>query len=90
MSSRAQTAQLYIMNLLPGPLCRLGLDVPLFTRLQQDAGLPSELLEVQYRMHPTISAWPSQRFYESLLRNGVRPADRPLVKVGWHGGESDH
>mmetsp|Transcript_67096 Transcript_67096/g.151699 ORF Transcript_67096/g.151699 Transcript_67096/m.151699 type:complete len:1062 (-) Transcript_67096:293-3478(-) len=32
--------------------------------------LEAHLLETQYRMHPAISAWPSERFYASRLGNG--------------------
>ena len=51
------------------PAChphRLGLDVPLFNRLLE-AGITSKLLDVQYRMHPAISAWPSAFFYQGGL-----------------------
>ena len=42
------------------PLLRLGLDVPLFTRLLE-AGAARVMLTLQYRMHPAISAFPSGR-----------------------------
>ncbi len=31
------------------------------------AGMPVCMLTEQYRMHPAISAWPSQHFYQGLL-----------------------
>ena len=35
-------------------------------------------LEVQYRMHPALSAFPSNYFYEGSLQNGVSAAERRL------------
>ena len=42
----------------------------LFERLLRTGHYPALLLDVQYRMHPTISAWPNSRFYqgEGILR----------------------
>ena len=37
------------------------------------------LLETQYRMHPSIAAFPSAAFYDSRLRDGVAAADRALA-----------
>lgn len=33
-------------------------------------------LQVQYRMHPALSEWPSNKFYEGSLQNGVTAAER--------------
>ena len=33
--------------------------------------VPSVLLDVQYRMHPAISRFPAQEFYDSALINGT-------------------
>jgi regulator of nonsense transcripts 1 len=68
------------------------------SRAAQKAGLASSLferlvslrvrplrLEVQYRMHPCLSAFPSDLFYEGALQNGVSPAERsaPGVDFPW-------
>lgn len=37
------------------------------------------MLNVQYRMHPTIASFPSDKFYEGQLKNGIDCADRPLI-----------
>jgi hypothetical protein len=41
----------------------------LFQRLQV-AGYPVQMLETQYRMHPAIADYPSQRFYQGRLITG--------------------
>ena len=46
-------------------------DVSLFKRLQT-AGYPVNVLDVQYRMHPSIASFPSQEFYQGKLKNGPR------------------
>ena len=38
-------------------------------------------LKIQYRMHPSISLFPSKCFYESQLNNGVTEEDRPIGHV---------
>jgi len=38
------------------------------------------MLDVQYRMHPAISQFPSNNFYDKKLKDGVSPGDRPLPK----------
>jgi len=53
---------------------RLGLS--LFERLVA-IGLEPNMLETQYRMHPAISAFPSERFYDGRLIDAVTAADRP-------------
>jgi DNA polymerase III delta prime subunit len=55
----------------------------LFQRLQKVAPAQVQLLSLQYRMHPDISAFPSAHFYSSKLLNGPNVAfenTRP-----WHG-----
>ena len=41
-------------------------------------------LEVQYRMHPQLSKFPSNFFYEGSLQNGVSGEDRKLnIEFPW-------
>jgi regulator of nonsense transcripts 1 len=42
-------------------------------------------LQVQYRMHPCLSEWPSNTFYEGTLQNGVAINERLLknLKFPW-------
>jgi regulator of nonsense transcripts 1 len=47
-----------------------GLGQSLFARLVMLGNRPLRL-QVQYRMHPTLSAFPSNVFYEGSLQNGV-------------------
>lgn len=49
---------------------RAGLSQSLFERLVV-LGLRPIRLQVQYRMHPSLSAFPSNIFYEGSLQNGV-------------------
>lgn len=39
------------------------------------------LLQVQYRMHPSLSEFPSNSFYEGTLQNGVTTSDRLLSQI---------
>jgi hypothetical protein len=39
------------------------------------------LLQVQYRMHPSLSEFPSNSFYEGPLQNGVTTSDRMLSQI---------
>lgn len=59
----------------------MGLDVPLFSRLL-NAGMESQLLDIQYRMHPAIAQFPSLRFYAGKVHSGVGEQERPPVQVG--------
>lgn len=54
------------------------LDLSLYERLQQ-AGIEPHSLTVQYRMHPALSAFPSNTFYNGMLQNGVTQMDRQLI-----------
>ena len=54
---------------------RLKLDRSLFQRLQQ-GGSPVIMLDTQYRMHPLISEYPSELFYQGKLRDGLNVLQR--------------
>ena len=54
---------------------RAGLDRSLFERLI-GLGLRPVRLQVQYRMHPELTTFPSNTFYEGTLQNGVTISDR--------------
>ncbi|KAJ4481077.1 P-loop containing nucleoside triphosphate hydrolase protein [Lentinula aciculospora] len=49
----------------------LGLAVSLFERLAEEGVVPSIMLNIQYRMHPAISHFPSLEFYNSSLLDGT-------------------
>ena len=59
-----------------------GLDQTLFERLQR-AGLVTHLLDTQYRMHPTLAAFPSDRFYGGALKSWVTPEDAAPPPAGF-------
>lgn len=59
---------------------RAGLSQSLFERLVV-LGIRPFRLEVQYRMHPELSRFPSNFFYEGSLQNGVCADERRLSKV---------
>lgn len=46
-------------------------------------------LQVQYRMHPCLSEFPSNMFYEGSLQNGVTEADRQLLSLPGFKGRED-
>eukprot|EP01025_Chloroclados_australasicus_P044132 TRINITY_DN4759_c0_g1_i10.p1 TRINITY_DN4759_c0_g1~~TRINITY_DN4759_c0_g1_i10.p1 ORF type:complete len:789 (+),score=106.44 TRINITY_DN4759_c0_g1_i10:122-2488(+) len=48
-----------------------GYDQSLFKRLYV-LGFPSQMLRIQYRMHPAISSFPAQQFYYGMLEDGPR------------------
>jgi senataxin len=54
----------------------------LFVRLFNNPNNYSYLLSIQYRMHPTISKFPSTEFYESKLIDG--PGMATLTAKQWH------
>jgi len=54
-----------------------GLTQSLFERLVL-VGIRPVRLQVQYRMHPFLSEFPSNMFYEGTLQNGVSEEDRTL------------
>lgn len=59
---------------------RAGLSRSLFERLVV-LGIRPIRLEVQYRMHPALSEFPSNLFYEGSLQNGVQGFERQLKGV---------
>ncbi|WPG97554.1 Hypothetical protein R9X50_00033100 [Acrodontium crateriforme] len=54
----------------------------LFVRMQNNSPNEVHLLDTQYRMHPDISVFPSQTFYDGLLKDG--PGMAALRKQSWH------
>lgn len=56
---------------------KAGLTQSLFERLVL-LGIRPIRLQVQYRMHPALSEFPSNMFYEGTLQNGVSDAERTL------------
>jgi regulator of nonsense transcripts 1 len=63
---------------------KAGLTQSLFERLVLMGTRPIRL-QVQYRMHPCLSEWPSNMFYEGTLQNGVHAEDRslPTMEFPW-------
>jgi len=59
---------------------RAGLSRSLFERLVV-LGIRPIRLEVQYRMHPALSEFPSNLFYEGSLQNGVHGTERKLKGI---------
>ncbi|KJR85573.1 tRNA-splicing [Sporothrix schenckii 1099-18] len=67
---------------------RYGYDQSLFVRMQRNRPQDVHLLDTQYRMHPEISLFPSQQFYEKRLIDGEGMAQ--LRRQPWHGvGDGD-
>lgn len=52
-----------------------GMNLSLFERLVI-LGVKPRRLEVQYRMHPALSEFPSNMFYDGMLQNGVSAHER--------------
>ncbi|CAM1502138.1 Fc.00g041220.m01.CDS01 [Cosmosporella sp. VM-42] len=61
---------------------RFGYDQSLFVRMQQNYPQYVHLLDMQYRMHPEISAFPSKEFYEGQLQDGQNMSQ--LRQQPWH------
>ncbi|KAA6411769.1 MAG: regulator of nonsense transcripts 1 protein, partial [Trebouxia sp. A1-2] len=74
--------------LAPSKQCLVGdhgqLGPSLFERLVL-LGIKPHRLQVQYRMHPALSEFPSNSFYEGTLQNGVTMAERiqPGLNFPW-------
>jgi len=55
-----------------------GMDISLFERLAQGGrGVPLHFLAIQYRMHPDISAFPSQHFYGQRVLDDESVLEHP-------------
>lgn len=67
---------------------KAGLTQSLFERLVLVGTRPIRL-QVQYRMHPALSEFPSNMFYEGSLQNGVTEADRQLLSTPGYTGKED-
>jgi regulator of nonsense transcripts 1 len=67
---------------------KAGLTQSLFERLVLIGNRPIRL-QVQYRMHPCLSEFPSNMFYEGSLQNGVTEADRQLLNMPDYAGKED-
>lgn len=67
---------------------KAGLTQSLFERLVLIGNRPIRL-QVQYRMHPALSEFPSNMFYEGSLQNGVTEADRQLLNMPGFAGKED-
>jgi len=48
-----------------------GLETSLYERLRDVFVVPKCLLDIPYRMHPSISKWPNSEFYLNQLRNSA-------------------
>ena len=57
----------------------------LFARMEKNHPKDVHLLDVQYRMHPAISAYPSRTFYNSRLKDG--PGMAQLRRRLWHAAD---
>jgi hypothetical protein len=66
-----------------------GYNRSMFERLAS-AGYPVRMLNVQYRMHPDVSAFPSQQFYAGSLRDGESVAVRTPHLVIIASGSTHH
>jgi len=62
---------------------RAGLSQSLFERLVilKPFAIKPIRLTIQYRMHPSLSEWPSQTFYEGTLQNGITVSQRLMTNI---------
>ncbi|CAE7563539.1 unnamed protein product, partial [Symbiodinium necroappetens] len=63
----------------------MALETPFLERMVQNPRRLrlSTMLDVQYRMHPSIRSFPSTQFYESKLLDGVSMSFRPKLRCLW-------
>ena len=59
---------------------KAGLSQSLFERMV-NLGVKPVRLQVQYRMHPILSEFPSNTFYDGTLQNGVTQAEREMFAI---------
>jgi hypothetical protein len=52
-------------------------DNSMMLRMMELCGQTSQMLNIQYRMHPAICAWPSRRYYNNELLSAAGLAERP-------------
>ncbi|KZS89432.1 P-loop containing nucleoside triphosphate hydrolase protein [Sistotremastrum niveocremeum HHB9708] len=67
-----------------------GLGVSLFERLTNEGTVPSIMLDKQYRMHPSISSFPSSEFYNFELQDGTVDPSTGAVLPSLHPPNSRH
>ncbi|CAG8586766.1 4785_t:CDS:1, partial [Racocetra fulgida] len=56
----------------------VGYSISMFERMIEKS-YPHYLLDTQYHMHPGISQFPNQKFYDKKLKDGVKEEQRPLI-----------
>ena len=61
------------------PVKKAGMERSVFERLVRQGETPV-LLDTQYRMHPAISYYPSETFYDGKIRDGITAAKRPILQ----------
>ena len=71
------------------PQVQSALSQTMFERVMSATPEWSRMLQVQYRMHPALSEFPSNMFYEGSLQNGVTEADRQLLTTPGYSGKED-
>ena len=77
--SRAVQTQPRLLYLFQA-VSEAGLSQSLFERMVK-LGVKPSLLEVQYRMHPSLSQFPSEFFYDGDLKNGVSREQRTMAQL---------
>lgn len=58
------------------------LSLSLFERILSNGTYKTpHMLDTQYRMHPAISKFPREKFYDGLLKDGLTPEDRQMEGI---------